>query len=53
MSFMGLENAYDRVNEEALWQVLKIYDVGSKLQNGIKSIYINSHARIKVTGVKS
>ena len=26
MGFMDLEEAYDRVNREDLWQVLKIYD---------------------------
>ena len=35
VAFMNLENAYDRVNREALWQVLRLYDVGSKLLNGI------------------
>ena len=29
--FMELKKAYDRVNWEAIWQVLKTYDVGSKL----------------------
>ena len=38
MNFM--ETAYDRVNREALWQVLRMYDVGGKLLNGIKSMYV-------------
>ena len=29
----------DFVNREALWQILRIYDVGSKLLNVIKSMY--------------
>ena len=33
--FMDFENAYDRFNREALQQVLRIYDVGGKLLNGI------------------
>ena len=37
VGFMDLGKAYNRVNREALWQVLKIYDVGGKLLNGIKS----------------
>ena len=40
VGFMELEKAYDRVNREALWQVLRMCDVGGKLLNGIKSIYV-------------
>ena len=29
--FMDLERAYDRVNMEALWKVLIMYNVGGKL----------------------
>ena len=32
-----LEMVYDRVNRATLWQVLRMYDVGSKLLNDIKS----------------
>ena len=32
VGFMDLEKAYDRVDREALWQVLRMYDVGAKLQ---------------------
>ena len=42
--FIDLEKAYDRVNREALLQVLRMYDVGGKLLNGIRSMYINSVA---------
>ena len=38
VDFMDLEKAYDRVNREVLWQVLKMY-MGGKLLNDIKSIY--------------
>ena len=31
VGFMDLEKAYDRVNREALCQVLRMYDVGGKL----------------------
>ena len=44
MGFIDLEKAYDRFNKEALWQVLSMYDVGGKMSNGIKSMYVNSLA---------
>ena len=50
---MGLERAYDRVNIEALWQVLRMYDVGGKLLNGIKSMYVNILACVRVKGGES
>ena len=31
--FMDLENLYDRVNREALWKVLRMYDVGGMYVN--------------------
>ena len=48
MGFMDLEKAYDRVNRETLSQVLRMYDVGGKLLNSIKSIYVNSLACVRV-----
>ena len=42
VGFIGLEKAYDRLNREALWQVLRINDVGGKLLSGIKSMYVHS-----------
>ena len=44
MGFMDLEMAYDSINRKALWQVLRMYDVGGKLLSGIKSMYVNSLA---------
>ena len=41
-------DVYYMVNREALWQVLRMYDVGGKLLNGIKSIYVNSLICIRV-----
>ena len=51
--FYGLEKAYDRVNRGALWQVLRKYDVGGKLLNSIKSMYVNSQACVGVKGGES
>ena len=42
VGFVCLEKAYDRVNREALWQVLRIYDACGKLLSGIKSVYVDS-----------
>ena len=37
MGFIDLKKAYDRVNRDVLWQVLRMYDVGRKLFGGNKS----------------
>ena len=50
MSFMDLENAYDNVNREAVWQVRRMYGVYGKLLNVIKSMYVNSVACVRVKG---
>ena len=39
---------YDRVNREALRQVMRMCDLGGKPLSGIKSIYINSSACVRV-----
>ena len=38
------------VNREALWQVLGMYDVGGKLLNGLKSMYVNSLVCVRLKG---
>ena len=53
MGFMDLEKGYDRVNRESLWQVLRMHDVVSKLLNGMKSMYFNSLACVRVKGGES
>ena len=50
VGFMDLEEVNDRVNREALWQVLRMYNVGGKLLNGFKSMYINNIACVRVKG---
>ena len=50
--FIYLEKVYDRVTSEALWQVLRMYDVVGKLLSGIKSMYADSSASVRVKGVK-
>ena len=50
VSFIDLEKPYDRVNRGALWQELRAHDVSGKLLNGIKSMYVNSLACVRVKG---
>ena len=40
------------MNREVLWQLLRIYDVGGKVLNGIKSMYINSIACVRIKGMR-
>ena len=53
IGFMDVEKAYDMVNREALWQVLRMYDVGGKLLNGIKSMYAKCLSFVRVMGGES
>ena len=39
VGFINLQRTYDWVISEALWQVLRTYNVGDKLLNGI-SMYL-------------
>ena len=47
---MDLEKAYDKVYREALWQMLRMYDVDGKLFSGIKSMYFGSLACVSLKG---
>ena len=49
---MALEKVCDKVNREELWQVLRMYDMGGKLLNGIKSMYVNNPACVRIKGVR-
>ena len=48
-----MEKAYDRVNSEALWQVLRMFDVGGTLQSRNKNIYFNVLACVRAKGSES
>src|SRR5678815_4241468 len=48
---MCIRDRYARVNREALWQVLVIYGAGVRLLNGIKSMYDDSEACVRINGV--
>ncbi len=47
---MDLEKAYDRVDREALWSVLKIYGVGGQLLKGIQAFYRETNTCVMVGG---
>ncbi len=47
---IDLEKAYDRVDREALWSVLKIYAVGGQLLKGIQTFYREANACVRVGG---
>ena len=53
MAFIDLEKTYDRVNREAVWQVLRMYDVESKLLSEVKNMYVDSSACVRVKGGES
>ncbi len=45
---MGLEKAYNRVDREALWSVLKVYGVGGQLLQRIQAFYREANACVRV-----
>ena len=47
VSFIGLEKVYNRVNRKALWQVLRLYDVG---EGKLLSMHVDSSASVRVKG---
>ncbi len=49
-AFMDLEKAYNRVDREALWSVLKIYGVGRQLLKGMQAFYRETNASVRVGG---
>jgi hypothetical protein len=51
LDFMHLQQAYDRIKREALWQVLMIYGINGRLLNGIKSVYVDNEACVRINEV--
>ena len=43
-AFLDLEKAYDRVDRDAMWNVLRLYGTGGRLLRGVKSLYVGSKA---------
>ena len=47
-TFLDLEKAYDRVDRDAMWNVLRLYGIGGRLLQGVKSLYADSKACVRV-----
>ena len=39
---------YDRVDRDALWNVLRLYGIGCRLLRGVKSLHFGSKACVRV-----
>ena len=50
--FCGFRKAYNWVNRESLWKVLRMYDMGCKLLNVIKGMFSIACIRVKGGGVR-
>ena len=47
-AFLDPEKAYDRVDRDAMWNVLRLYGIGGRLLRGVKSLYVGSKACVRV-----
>ena len=47
-AFLDLEKVYDRDDRDAMWNVLKLYGIGGRLLQGVKSLYVGSKACVRV-----
>ena len=47
-AFLDLEKAYDRVDREAMWKMLRIYGIGGSLLRAVESMYADSKACVRV-----
>ena len=45
---LDLEKAYDRVDRDAMWNVLRLNGIGGRLLRGAKSLYVGSKACVRV-----
>ena len=48
-----LQKAYDRVDRELLWRLLRTYGVNGELMRPVRSLYDNGKACVSVQGQKS
>ena len=47
-AFLDLEKKYSRVDRDAMWNVLRLYGIGGRLLQGVKSLYVRSKACVRV-----
>ena len=47
-AFLDLEKAYDRVDRDVMWNVLRLYGIGGRLLQGVKSLYVGSKDCVRV-----
>ena len=47
-AFLDLEKAYDRVDRDAMWNVLRLNGIGGRPLRGVKSLYVSSKACVRV-----
>ena len=48
VAFMDLGKAYDRVDRDAMWRVMRIYGIGGRVLKGIMSFYEEGRACVRV-----
>ena len=53
MAFIDLEKAFDPVNRDTIWKILRNYGVPEKIVNIIKCLYDGSISAVRVDGILS
>ena len=51
--FVDLEIAYDHIPREKLWAALREYTIDEQLLTAIKSLYEQSEACVRITGMEA
>ena len=47
-ALMDMEKAFDRIDRDALWRVLRLYGVGGNLLKVVQSFDVGSRAYVRV-----
>ena len=48
VAYMDLEEVYGRVDREAMWRVLGMYEINGQLLKAVQSLYEKSKACVRV-----